>query len=275
MLSEEKNDGNVNENVSANNTKTIQETNIGSSLTSSLEDVTHTPDAIFNPGTPDFSPPSPIDKQALPTIFNPGTPDFSPPNANEILHEEEELNNKKKQLDILKQTYVDVAKKKINKQKNIFNPVIDTEKVIIMINKVDKNVQTLIHNTLKSKLESKCNRHGLIKEDSIQIINISSASVKGNVAEFYVTYQGLACNPVEGMIVEANIVNITKAGIRAELVNFNKSPIIIFIARDHNNNNNYFNNLREKNTINVKIVGVRYEMNDVFVSVIGELYNFH
>ena len=135
-------------------------------------------------------------------------------------------NNKKKQLDILKQTYVDVAKKKINKQKNIFNPVIDTEKVIIMINKVDKNVQTLIHNTLKSKLESKCNRHGLIKEDSIQIINISSASVKGNVAEFYVTYQGLACNPVEGMIVEANIVNITKAGIRAELVNFNKSPII-------------------------------------------------
>lgn len=41
-------------------------------------------------------------------------------------------------------------------------------------------------------------------------------------AEFHVTYQALACNPVEGMIVESTIINITKAGVRAELQNFVK-----------------------------------------------------
>jgi DNA-directed RNA polymerase subunit E'/Rpb7 len=180
---------------------------------------------------------------------------------------------KKKQLELLKQTYVDLAKRKINRQKNIFSKLIDVEKIIVNANTIDKNIDDRLITKLKHRLENKCNKHGLIKEDSISILSISSAILSGHKAEFHVTYQALACNPVEGMIVESTIINITKAGVRAELQNFKTSPLIIFIARDHHNNSHYFNNVKEGDSINVKIIGVRFELNDSFVSVIGEIYN--
>ena len=186
--------------------------------------------------------------------------------------EEEKDEGKQKQIDKLRQTYIDIAKRKLGRQKNIYSPIIDVEKIHIPMNQIDKNITKRITKILKDRLELKCNRHGLIKEDSIMVISVSSPSVKAKTAEFHVTYQALTCNPVEGMIVEATIVNITKAGIRAELPNYNVSPMVIFIARDHNNANNYFNSLKENDVINAKVIGVRYELYDTFVSVIGELY---
>lgn len=179
---------------------------------------------------------------------------------------------KKKQLEILKQTYVDVAKRKINRQKNIYNPVIDTEIIVLSVNILDKNFKEKIKKTLKSRIEKKCNKHGLIKKNSVTVINTSSPLIYGSKAEFQVTYQAMACNPVEGMVIECIVIATTKAGIRAELINNDDSPIVIFISRDHNNSSNYFNNIKEQQAITVKIIGVRYELNDSFVSVIGELY---
>ena len=224
--------------------------------------------------------PTPQTPEGPPPNLQPQTPEGPPPNFQSqtvqdqaIINEDNEENDKKQQqLDLLKQTYVDIAKRKMNRQKNIFNPIIDTIKIVLPINKIDKNLNVKMKTYLKEKLELKCNKHGLIKKDSIIVLNISAGGVSGCTAEFIVTYQGLACNPVEGMIVEATILNITKAGIRAELVNYNESPMIIFISRDHHHNNEYFKSLKEKSMINVKIIGVRYELNDKFVSVIGELY---
>lgn len=198
-------------------------------------------------------------------------------NMNEIEEEEEVVDdhedNKKRQLELLKQTYVDVAKRKINRQKNIFTPIIDVQKIIVNANTIDKNIESRLAKKLKEKLEMKCNKHGLIKEDSINIMSVSSAVLFGSKAEFHITFQALACNPIEGMIVESTIINITKAGIRAELTNVKKSPLIIFIARDHHSNSYHFNKAKEGDVINVKIIGVRFELNDAFVSVIGEIYN--
>jgi DNA-directed RNA polymerase subunit E'/Rpb7 len=225
------------------------------------------------PQTPDGSPPNllPQTPDGSPPNLLPQTPDGSPqPNAE--IPDGPPPDKKQQQLDLLKQTYVDVAKRKMNRQKNIFNPIIDTIKIVLPINKIDKNLHSKMKENLKKKLELKCNKHGLIKKDSVLILNISAGGVSGCIADFIVTYQALACNPIEGMIVEASILNITKAGIRAELVNYDESPMIVFISRDHHHNNEYFKRLKEKSLINVKIIGVRYELNDKFVSVIGELY---
>jgi hypothetical protein len=45
----------------------------------------------------------------------------------------------------------------------------------------------------------------------------------------------------------------------------------IFIARDHHYNIPYFSELKEKDIIMVRVIGQRFELNDPFVSVIGEL----
>lgn len=235
-------------------------------------------DTITSSSTMQYMTPSQLEK----TGYKPQTPVDTPPQDDIVqtdiqgMNEEKQVEivdeEKEKQLELLKQTYLDMTKKKMSRQKNIFCPVIDTEKTVLCVNQLDKNYQVRLKALLKKKLEGKCNKHGFIKEDSVNIISISSTNVYGKNAEFYVTYQALACNPVEGMIVDASVLNVTKAGIRAELINFDKSPLVIFIARDHHNNSNYFNNLKERDTINVTIIGVQYELHDKFISVIGELH---
>ena len=254
----------------------------GDSLESSSSNQYMTPTEMektgYQPQTPDTSPMTELKDNE----FVPQTPSGTPPEddilqtdlpgVGEEKQEQPVDEEKEKQLELLKQTYLDITKKKMSRQKNIFCPVIDTEKVVLPVNQLDKNYQIKLKSLLQKKLEGKCNKHGFIKEGSVNIISISSTNVYGKSAEFYVTYQALACNPVEGMIVEASVLNITKAGIRAELINFDKSPLVIFIARDHHNNSNYFNNLKERDTINVTIIGVQYELHDKFISVIGELH---
>ena len=49
------------------------------------------------------------------------------------------------------------------------------------------------------------------------------------------------------------------------------SPLVIFIARDHHNFNDAFNNTKEGDIINVTIIGTRFELNDSYISVMAEM----
>ena len=81
----------------------------------------------------------------------------------------------------------------------------------------------------------------------------------------------LVCSPVEGMVIECQVQNITKAGIRAEIHKYNPSPLVIFIARDHHFQNAYFNSINENDVIYIKVIGSRFELNDKYISVIAEI----
>ena len=94
--------------------------------------------------------------------------------------------------------------------------------------------------------------------------------VRNNLIIFDVAFECLVCYLVEGMEVDCIAKNITKAGIRAEL-DMDKTPAIIFVARDHHYVNKMFNGVEEGNNITVKIIGQRFELNDVNVSAIAEL----
>ena len=85
-----------------------------------------------------------------------------------------------------------------------------------------------------------------------RVINLASTTAK---------------EPDPGMMLS----NITRAGIKAKYISGEKSPIIIFIARDHHYNNESFNKVKEKEIITIKVIGIRYELNDEFISVLGEL----
>ena len=73
------------------------------------------------------------------------------------------------------------------------------------------------------------------------------------------------------MLFKCEAINITKAGIRASIVNETPSPLTIFITRDHYYNNKYFSSIEEGNDIIIKVIGCRYELNDKYISVIAEL----
>jgi hypothetical protein len=76
---------------------------------------------------------------------------------------------------------------------------------------------------------------------------------------------------VEGMIISCVAKNITKAGIRAESAGEVPSPVVVFIAKDHHYNVPHFADIQEGDKINVRVVGQRFELNDKYVSIIGEI----
>ena len=74
------------------------------------------------------------------------------------------------------------------------------------------------------------------------------------------------------MQIKCYAKNITQAGIRA-FTNLDEknSPVIIYVSRDNNSTNEYFNSIKEKDTIRIRVIGQRFELNDKQVSIIGEL----
>ena len=65
--------------------------------------------------------------------------------------------------------------------------------------------------------------------------------------------------------------NITKAGIRAESVDEQPSPFVLFVARDHYFASDYFNAIEENEKFVARVIAQRFELNDKYVSIIAEL----
>ena len=152
---------------------------------------------------------------------------------------------------------------------NIYFKSILEKNIYLQLSNIDNNLEKNILLVVKNKYEGKCIDDGFIKKDSINIINYSSGLIIDNNIKFNVSFECMICYPVDGMIINCIIKNITKAGLRCELDEDN-SPLVIFVARDHHYQNTEFNKLNENDKINVKIIGQRFELNDQYISVISE-----
>jgi DNA-directed RNA polymerase subunit E'/Rpb7 len=164
--------------------------------------------------------------------------------------------------------------KRLNGDENssIYSRCLLTRKVVLPISCIGKNLHKVIEEYIQQNFEGKCLVEGYIKQHSTKIINHSSGIiVRGSNVMFEVVFECNVFYPVEGMNISCSVKNITKAGVRAELANEYPSPVIAFIAKDHNFNSPQFNNVQVNDTINVRIIGQRFELNDKYVSVIGEL----
>jgi hypothetical protein len=78
------------------------------------------------------------------------------------------------------------------------------------------------------------------------------------------------------MLINCIAKNITKAGIRAISADEGngeeyQSPFIVFIAKDHHHMNEYFSSIQENSHFVVRVIGQRFELNDKYISIIGEL----
>jgi DNA-directed RNA polymerase subunit E'/Rpb7 len=147
-----------------------------------------------------------------------------------------------------------------------------TKKVVVSIVEVGSNVKQILEGKITEGLEGKCIAEGFIRPGSVKIVSYSSGVVNADVIEFQVIFECMICHPVEGMHVECTSKTITKAGIHAQVIDVNDViPVTVFIARDHHNTDRYFNTIKENMDILVKVIGIRYELNDPYICVIGEL----
>ena len=154
----------------------------------------------------------------------------------------------------------------------LYSRAVLSQKVQLPFILVGTNVETTIRHTISSKIEGKCIVEGYVRPGSIKIITISSGTLQGRFIEFDVVFECSICCPVEGMQIKCYAKNITQAGIRA-FTNLDEknSPVIIYVSRDHHSTNEYFNSIKEKDAIRIRVIGQRFELNDKQVSIIGEL----
>jgi DNA-directed RNA polymerase subunit E'/Rpb7 len=155
---------------------------------------------------------------------------------------------------------------------SIYSRSIITRTISLPITAIGKNLKQVIEEYISFHYEGKCVVEGFIKPQSTKIITYSSGTIKrGNFVSFEVVFECQVCFPVEGTNISCIAKTNTKAGITAESADEKPSPIIVFIARDHHYYSSQFNDVKEGDKINIRVIGQRFELNDKFVSIIGEL----
>jgi DNA-directed RNA polymerase subunit E'/Rpb7 len=143
---------------------------------------------------------------------------------------------------------------------------------VLPIVTIGKNIKETIEKCIAINFEGKCIVEGFVKPNSSKIITYSSGVVQGTNIKFEVVFECQICCPVEGMLIECDTKTITKAGIHAEVVDRDGTvPVTVFVARDHHLNDKNFNNVKENTKITIRVIGIRYELNDPYICVIGKL----
>ncbi len=163
------------------------------------------------------------------------------------------------------------GKKKKIRKKGIWMKNVLTRRILLPFNSVGSNARENIKKKLEENLYNKCTKEGYIKNNTINILSYSSGLVEANYVAFDVMFECDVCHPVEGQVIKCQVKNITRAGIRAIYVKEKKSPITVFVARDHHYNNEEFSKIVENQDITIKVIGIRYELHDESISVLGEL----
>ena len=163
-------------------------------------------------------------------------------------------------------------KKRDNRFQSVYSRCLLTRKIVLPITTIGKNLKENIEENVKANFEGKCVVEGYIKSNSTKILTYSSGTIeRGNSIVFEVVFECDVCYPVEGMVVQCVVKNITKAGIRAESASDVPSPVVIHVAKDHHYSVQYFNEVQEGDKINIRVIGQRFELNDKFISIIGTL----
>ena len=163
-----------------------------------------------------------------------------------------------------------IYKKKEIKYSGIYSRSLITRSVVLPIVTIGKNIKETIEKCIAINFEGKCIVEGFVKPSSSKIITYSSGVVQGTNIKFEVVFECQICCPVEGMLIPCVAKNITKAGIRAESDEEVPTPIVVFIMRDHHYMSKYFSSINENDKIMVRVIGQRFELNDKYVSIIGE-----
>jgi hypothetical protein len=152
---------------------------------------------------------------------------------------------------------------------NLYIKSILHQKIAVPFVKVGNNMPLYFKRYASRNIEGKCRKEGYIRPNSMQVVSYSTGLLHADNVLFDVVFSCDICYPCEDMIIKCKIVNITKIGIRGIISELN-NPIVLFISREHNANRN-FEDYEEGNMINIKVLGVRFELNDEYISVIGEI----
>ena len=158
---------------------------------------------------------------------------------------------------------------------DIYYENILVDKIKIKPKFLNKNYKNYIVTNLKKKYEGLYTKYGMIKKDSIKLLNISLGSIEQNSFEgnilYIVEFSSLVCKPVIGDIILCNAQNVNNFGI---LCMDNKYSIIEVIIPKKSiaiQSDIDINDIKINENIYVEILGIKTELNDTKIKCIGKI----
>ena len=144
---------------------------------------------------------------------------------------------------------------------------------------MNNRIDDTILKRLKDEMEGKCIKEGYVREKSIKILKRSmghgQASAFNGSIVFHVEYSMDICNPLQGVEMEVQAVNINKMGVLAGVPYEQSSPLNVMLAKQHHIDNAEFEAINLDDIFKVSVVGSRFEYGDTQISIIAVLENVY
>ena len=143
-----------------------------------------------------------------------------------------------------------------------------TRSVHIHAPNLQRNIHVSLLAQLRMKYEGVCIPEGFVQRRSITIIEHSLGRVnliKGGL-EYTVKFQADLCMPHPDQVFRAVVALRSKIGLHAELL-----PMKVLLPRDLHLGNAEFEDIKEKQEIEFKVVGSRFQQGDDSIVVLGTL----
>lgn len=154
----------------------------------------------------------------------------------------------------------------------LYSACLLTKNIDIPVAELGANVDRLLTAKLVSSIEGKCTDKGYVKPGSVKVKTYSNGTVKSTHAQFVVVYECFMFNTTVNMELKCKVMDNTKsAGVRAFSATEEPSPFVAYLIKDHNYNNDKFNQLVAGDIINIKVKYFTFEVDDDMVSLVGIL----
>lgn len=132
------------------------------------------------------------------------------------------------------------------------------------------DIQRLLYEKLKQKLEGKCTLHGWFKPETLKILSRSMGYVEagrftGDVV-YHIQVQGVVVNPSSGVIVTGQVIRKNKMGMYVDY----KGSIRIILPRDLHIGDPAYEEVEVGDFVECEIKKSRFQVNDEFILSVGD-----
>jgi DNA-directed RNA polymerase subunit E'/Rpb7 len=138
------------------------------------------------------------------------------------------------------------------------------------------NLDGAITSQIQQKVEGICNKDGYVKKKSVQLLKRSIGMASSNNTNGYVSFDVLysmdVCNPTTGELYPCIVKKTNKIGFLAEPLE-KPNPLVIVVVKQHVENKDLMNTIKEGDYVSIKIIGSRFDLGDDKISVVGNLVN--
>ena len=156
----------------------------------------------------------------------------------------------------------------------MYKAVFLEERVSLSPNDISKkdgagDLNELLLNRLKNKIEARCIASGYVKPDSLEVLHRSMGMAEnGRFTGNYIFYLKLRCkvfHPETGTPVDCKVLKVNKMGAYVVL----DEAMRVLLPRDLHIGNTEFDSLKPDDYVSIQILRSRFQTNDAFISAVG------